>query len=98
MSQPIIFRRLARAEHLRSVEWYEDQQPGLGADFDAKVEAVLQIVANQPRRYPIVERDIREANVDRFPYCIYYRIRPNHIEVLAVFHQSRDPREWQSRA
>ena len=98
MSLPVIFRPMARSEYLRAIEWYENQQPGLGADFEASVEAVLTTIANQPDRYPIAERDIREAPVHRFPYCVYYRVRPDRIEVLAVFHQSRDPAEWQSRS
>lgn len=98
MSLPIIFRPVARREYLRAIDWYEDEQPGLGIDFEAKVQAVLAEIAAQPDRYAVVERDIREAPVVRFPYCVYYRVRRDHVEVLSVFHQSRDPSEWQSRS
>lgn len=50
-----------------------------------------------PLRYPIVERDVHEAPVKNFPYCIYYRIRKNLLIVIAVYHQARDPLGWQQR-
>jgi plasmid stabilization system protein ParE len=59
---------------------------------------VIQTIARQPNRYPFAIRDIREAPTPRFPYCIYYRVLKTRIFILAVFHQSRDPKEWQSRA
>jgi plasmid stabilization system protein ParE len=42
-------------------------------------------------------RDIREAIVRRFPYCVYFRVRHGRLIVLSVFHTSRDPSTWQSR-
>jgi Plasmid stabilisation system protein. len=98
MSLPIVFRPAARDEYDRAFAWYEVQQPGLGLEFEEEVERVVVEIAAQPKRYPVVLRDIREAPVRRFPYCVYYRIRRGRLIVLAVFHTSRDPNEWQSRA
>jgi plasmid stabilization system protein ParE len=42
--------------------------------------------------------DVRKAVVNGFPYCLYYREEPSQVRVLAVFHTSRDPSIWQSRA
>lgn len=55
-------------------------------------------IANQPDLYPVAARDIREAPVRGFPYCVYYRVRAGRLVVLAVFHQSRNPTDWQSRS
>jgi hypothetical protein len=98
MSRPLIFRRVARTEYVRAISWYEAEQPGLGADFEAKIEALLAIIAVDPNRYAIADRDTRVAPVQRFPYCVYYKVYPDRIDVLGVFHQSRDPSEWQSRS
>ena len=70
MSLPISFRPLARAEYEGSAAWYDAQQPGLGLTFEAAVQSALNVIAGQPDRYPIAVRDIREAPVARFPYCI----------------------------
>jgi len=32
-----------------------------------------------------------------FPYSIDYRILPRKIEVIAVYHNSRDPERWNNR-
>ncbi len=62
------------------------------------MEAVLNTIADQPDRYPIADRDVRVAPVHRFPFAVYYRIRSRWVVIISVFHQSRDPAEWQSRS
>ena len=98
MSLPVNLRPVARIEYLKASAWYEDEQPGLGEAFEIKVQATFDMIADQPNRFPIAESDIREAKVRRFPYCVYYRVLPDFIEVVGVFHQSRDPKEWQARS
>lgn len=36
--------------------------------------------------------------VKKFPYMVFYRVDDDQITVLAVYHTSRDPAGWQSRA
>ena len=64
----------------------------------AAVEATLAEAAATPDRFPVADGDVREAPVDGFPYCIYYRVRAGRLIVLAVYHQSRDPDGWKDRA
>jgi toxin ParE1/3/4 len=97
VTRTIIFRRQAESEYDAAVTWYEGQQAGLGAALAAEVRKVLGVIARKPVRYPVAARDIREGPVARFPYCVYYRVRPGQIVVIAVFHTSRNPAEWQSR-
>src|SRR5437870_3864299 len=97
MSLPLVFRSAAQAEFTESATWYDQQQTGLGGEFVAEVERVLDKIADQPDSYPIASGDVREALVHRFPFCVYYRVRGNRIVVIAVFHSARDPAVWQSR-
>src|SRR5438270_9757901 len=97
MSLPLVFRPAAQTEFDEAAAWYEGQRPGLGTDFVAEVQQVLDTVANHPERYPAVSGDVREALVSRFPYCVYDRVKPNRVVVIAVFHTSRDPLVWQGR-
>ena len=97
MSVPLHFRPAAQAEFDTAAVWYDGQRPGLGIDFVTEVQQVLDTIAGQPDRYPIVSGDVREAPVSRFPYCVYYRVKPNRVVILAVFHTSRDPSIWQGR-
>jgi plasmid stabilization system protein ParE len=98
MSLPLVIRPAAQAELDDAASWYDRQKLGLGADLIDEVQKVLDTIVNQPDRYPITSGDIREAAVRKFPYCVYYRVGQSRIAVLAVFHTSRDPAIWQSRA
>lgn len=97
MSLPLVFRPVAQAEFDAAAAWYEGQQPGLGNDFVAEVQKVLDTITNQPERYPIADGDVREAPVSRFPFCVYYRVKPGRVVVIAVLHTSRDPSIWRGR-
>ena len=98
MSLPLVFRRAAQLEFDDAAVWYAQRRTGLERDFVNQIDDVLDAISEEPDRYPIVwERDVREAPVTRFPFCIYYRVKPDRIVVLSVFHTSRDPGEWKSR-
>ena len=98
MIPPVILRRLAQAEFDDAADWYERRRAGRGAAFTAAVRQVLASAATAPDSYPEVHGDIREAGVSGYPYAVYYRIDTGQITVLAVYHTSRDPSGWQSRA
>ncbi len=98
MSLPIRFRRVAQAEYEEAVNWYERRRRGLGKRFRAAARAVLAGIAAQPDRWPEVWPGIREAPVPPWPYCVYYQVQANEVTVISVFHMSRDPSVWQSRA
>jgi toxin ParE1/3/4 len=97
MSTPVILRRLAQAEFDDAADWYERRCAGRGTIFIAAIREIISKIAAAPDTYPEVYGDIREAGARGFPYVVYYRIEPNQITVLAVFHSSRDPAVWQSR-
>jgi plasmid stabilization system protein ParE len=97
MSLPIVFRRAARREFDDAADWYEQRQAGLGEAFTEAIQHVLDRVATQPNFYPQVYHDVREAMAASYPYCIYYRVEPNQVVVLSVFHTARNPSIWQER-
>jgi toxin ParE1/3/4 len=98
MSLPLDFHPAVRDEIIDAYDWYEQRRPGLGRDFLDEVERVLAEITANPSRFGFADADIREGLLTRFPYAIYYRVLADHIRVLAVFHTSRDPSGWQSRA
>ncbi len=69
----------------------------MGPGFRQAVrEAQARIGAN-PFLYPEVHRGLRRASVHTFPYSLFYRIRHDHILVIAITHQARHPRVWRQR-
>lgn len=97
MTYTVVVRRLTAADLEEAYGWYEMQQAGLGRRFLDEIEAYLERISQRPESYAVALRDARRALVRRFPYSIYYRVRTGEIRVLAVIHQSRNPRVWQRR-
>ena len=97
MSRSLVLRRAARREFDDAIDWYDQQQSGLGEEFESEVQRSLETILNMPMMFAIVHRDLREAWVRRFPYGIYYRVEPGRIVVVAIVHTSRDPSIWQGR-
>ena len=98
MSLPVRLLPEARAEFDDAADWYEQKQAGLGVDFVAKVREVFDRIAANPALHAKVYHDVRKAVVARFPYLVLYREEPGEVLVISVFHTSRDPAVWQSRA
>jgi plasmid stabilization system protein ParE len=98
MSLPLDFHPSVRDEIDDAHDWYEQRQLGLGVDFLDEIERVLAEITANPARYGFADANIREGLLTRFPYAIYYRVLTDRIRILAVYHTSRDPSGWQSRA
>ena len=77
--------------------WYHRQAPGRAAAFLAAVDSSLASIQRQPEAYALVDPTMRRALLRRFPYAVFYEIRPAEIVVYGVFHGVRDPRAWQRR-
>ena len=97
MSRPVKFRRQARKELDEAVDWYERKRLGLGEELRACVHEVLDRISKFPQLHSLAYKDIRRTMVRRFPYAVLYRVKRDRVVVIAVFHASRDPREWQRR-
>jgi plasmid stabilization system protein ParE len=97
MSLPVVLRQEARAEFDDAFDWYEKQHAGIGVAWAAEVQNVFDRISARPKLYPQIFQDVRRAVMLRFPYSVFYRIEPQRIVVLAVFHSKRDPAIWRSR-
>jgi len=90
-------RSPAKADVRLAVRRYEFQRFGLGREFVAEVDAVLNRVGENPFQYQVLYRDARRAIVHRFPYGVFYRVEARNIIVFCVIHLHQDPTIWQSR-
>jgi toxin ParE1/3/4 len=77
--------------------WYEQQRPGLGADFLNQLESLLVRMARSPRQFPKAHGELRRALVRRFPYAVYFLPEHDGIVVFAVLHQRRSSTALQTR-
>lgn len=93
----LIYHPDAEAEVIEAVQFYERRVPTLGAQFLDAADRVIRIIQDAPERWRIVEADVRQYPMSRFPYGIYYRALPDHLRVLAFKHHGRHPNYWRYR-
>lgn len=98
MSHIPILRPEAEDDLTEAIAWYNKQVPGLGSEFLHIVGAAIESIANNPRQYPAIYKDVHRALTRRFPYGIFCLIKNNRVVILAIFHAKRDPKHWQDRS
>jgi toxin ParE1/3/4 len=98
MTLPVRLLPEARVEFDEATDRYEQLRAGLGTTFVTRVRDVLHHIGADPQRHATVYLDVRKAVVPRFPYIILYREEPDAVLVISVFHTSRDPSIWKTRA
>ncbi len=90
-------RAEAAADIAEATEWYDRQQPGVGAEFLTAVRSQLAAIEEAPERYPVILSDIRRARLRRFPYGVYYIIDGEIVVAFACMHARQSPRRWRAR-
>lgn len=89
----------ALADLETAAAWYEEQQPGLGADFSRTVRQAINTLPANPVIYRVRERrrQVRWFFPPRFPYRIVYRVKGDLITIIVVLHAARHDRRWRER-
>jgi plasmid stabilization system protein ParE len=78
--------------------WYENQYKGLGKEFARCVDAKITEIQRFPEQFQIIYKNkVRRALVSRFPYSIFFVIKPEVISIFAIQRQNRNPILWKSR-
>lgn len=95
--QRVIFKPEARFDVSEAYEWYDQRDPGLGAEFMRAVDSCVHQIQRHPEMYPVVHKNVRQALARRFPYSIFYLVESDTVYVVSVFHASRDPQTWTDR-
>ena len=80
-----------------AVLWYYDRNPIVAQSFQAETEHAIEIVLEDPRRWPKWGITERKYVFPHFPFNLIYRVNFRTFEVLAVAHQKRKPRYWKKR-
>ena len=91
MSYRISYKPLARAEAADAYDWYAQPNIKMGSDFREDVRRTAAFLKINPTIYARVEGNVRRAVLKRFPYSLFYIIEDDHVVVLSVFHQNREP-------
>jgi toxin ParE1/3/4 len=93
----VIFSPEAREEFDEAERYYNRQVEGLGQRFRAEVRLALPRIRAWPLSCPRERGDIRRLILSRFPYKLLYSVEADHIYIIAVAHQHREPQYWTDR-
>lgn len=97
MTRRFVLRPGAEDDARSAFEWYASQGAGLGERFLAAVREKLEAIRSYPESNPVIYRNVRRAVVSKFPYFIFYVVRPAEVSVLAILHHARSPTFWPRR-
>ena len=97
MKSIVHFRQDAETDVADAAAWYENQSDGLGAEFLDEILATCNIIAENPKMYPVLHRGTRRAVIHKFPFGVYYRVENDLVTIIGVMHASRDPNQWKKR-
>lgn len=86
----------ADEEFAAQVEYYDEQQSGLGQRFYREVIANLEWIAENPE-LPRLRKSYRRVNLKVFPFHIAYVVEGDLVWVAAIAHAKRRPHYWMTR-
>ncbi len=98
MNLPLIITPEAEDDLVDGRKQYERKRKGLGEEFILCVEESLDHIRHFLLSGSEVYPGVRRVVVRRFPFGVFYRVDPNQIAVIAVYHSHCDPRGGQARA
>lgn len=81
-----------------AIDWYNQQQAGLGRKFHTEVKASFNELKSHPF-FQVRYDSVRCLPQKKFPYMIHFTVDEENkwIVVRAVINTSRDPKIWQGR-
>ncbi len=98
MTTPILLPAAER-ELWEAMDWYEARRPGLGLEFLATVDAALRSIGEAPEQVAAWSENarFRRLVLRRFPYVVFFHMRAQGPEIVAIAHCSRAPGYWAAR-
>ena len=73
--------------------FYESQEPGLGDYFVSSLRAEIESLKIYAGTHPIFMKNLHRQVGKTFPYCIFYSVEDDTVNVVAVIDLRRDP-DW----
>ena len=93
----VIFLEEAKLELTEAVNYYNDQNNGLGYEFAAEVKRTIERITQYPEAWFSISKRTKRCRCNRFPYGIIYYIDNDKIVIVAVMHLKRKPNYWKNR-
>ncbi len=82
----------------KAIDYYNEQQIGLGKRFEASVNKHLEILKKNPFFHTRYD-GVRCLPLQKFPFMVHFTVDEDQqaVTVRAVFHTSLNPAQWEKR-
>ncbi|PJR09695.1 type II toxin-antitoxin system RelE/ParE family toxin [Sinorhizobium meliloti] len=97
MNKSIVPRALARSDVEAAVDCYAREAGSeVALGFIDALEDAYDLIASHPEAgslryaYELGLPDLRSVPLKRYPYLVFYRDQPDHVDVWRVLHAKRD--------
>jgi toxin ParE1/3/4 len=97
MSYHIRFRDEAESDIQEAYDWYQARRENLGDAFLQAIDDCIEALAEHPKSYEVIHKNIRRALLPHFPYALFFIIEDEFVIVVACFHVRRNPTSWKKR-
>lgn len=79
----------------RAIDYYDEQQRGLGKQFENVLDKHLLTLEKKPF-FTVRYDDVRCLPLKKFPYMLHFTVDEEKklVAIRAVFHTSRNPETW----
>jgi toxin ParE1/3/4 len=91
MTLTVVFHERAESEMNEAAAYYARARVGIGEAFLAEAKHTVDVLAATSLPGSAGDGEVRRRLIDRFPYCIVYRMVDDHLRILAIGHQKRRP-------
>ena len=87
----------AKTDVAGAIAYYNSEEPGLGSEFASEVRKTIERTLQFPKAWASVSKHVHRCQVNRFPYGVFYSLEQDVVVVIAILHNRREPRAWQTR-
>ena len=94
MAIPVEFDAAAREEFDEAFDWYAERSPGAAIGFASEIDAAIEQIAADPKRFPRTVAGCRRCALRRYPYSLVFYQTASRLIVVAVAHAKRRPAYW----
>jgi plasmid stabilization system protein ParE len=91
------FHPAASQELEAASSFYEDRRSGLGEELVDEVEDLCLLLSEYPTIGRRSDELHRSVPLRRFPFTLFYRVRGDVVQIVAVAHKRKRPGYWRRR-
>lgn len=97
MGYSVLFGFEAEKEAIEAYDWYKNHNIQLAESFKESLDSKIESLKRNPLTPSFIFKNYRSSKIPRFPYNIIFKLKGTQIQITAVFHSSRNPKEWKKR-